>query len=217
MYSTGTFQASRFGQVGQSTAEAYPPCTPFKGNNCKKYFSCFFLFQTPSAPSIPSPPASVGAKKELGRRESESEEKKKREKQEEENRSSSKRSDSQLSRNPSDSSSSKNASTASVHSTNLGKPAPNLSFVARPEKPTVAEEKGRGSKEEEKKAEGGGGSSIGWSSEVLRGRASGAERVESTNAEFTNGTEAKESQEVTFHSRDFPLLHFYIPIIGKGG
>lgn len=154
------------------------------------------LSKTPSAPSIPSPSASVGAKKELGRRESESEEKKKREKQEEENRSSSKRSDSQLSRNPSDSSSSKNASTASVHSTNLGKPAPNLSFVARPEKPTVAEEKGRGSKEEEKKAEGGVGSSIGWSSEVLRGRASGAERVESTNAEFTNGTEAKESQEV---------------------
>jgi len=149
------------------------------------------LSKTPSAPSIPSPPASVGAKKELARRESESEEKKKREKQEEENRSSSKRSDSQLSRNPSDSSSSKNASTASVHSTNLGKPAPNLSFVARPEKPTVAEEKGRASKEEEKKAE-----SIGWSSEVLRGRASGAERVESTNAEFTNGTEAKESQEV---------------------
>merc|ERR1712192_357089 len=123
---------------------------------------------------------------------------------------SNKRSDSQLSRNPSDSSSSKNsASTASVHSTNLGKPAPNLSFVARPEKPTVAtEEKGRGiSKEEEKKAsEGGvgvggvsgGGSSIGWNSDVLRGRASGAERVDiSTNAEFTNGTnEAKESQEV---------------------
>merc|ERR1712192_236327 len=125
---------------------------------------------------------------------------------------SSKRSDSQLSRNPSDSSSSKNtASTASVHSTNLGKPAPNLSFVARPEKPTVAaEEKGRGiSKEEEKKApEGGGvggvlggvpgGSSIGWNSDVLRGRASGAERVDvSTNAEFTNGTEAnRESQEV---------------------
>jgi len=160
----------------------------------------------------------VVAKKELGRRESEreSEEKKRRgagEKQEEENRSS-KRSDSQLSRNPSDSSSSKNASTASVHSTNLGKPAPNLSFVARPEKPTVAgEEKGRGGKEEEKKTVeggvlasggaagvsggiGGGVSSIGWSSEVLRGRASGAERVESTNAEYTNGTEAKESQEV---------------------
>ena len=154
------------------------------------------------------------AKKELGRRESESEEKKRRagagEKQEEENRSSSKRSDSQLSRNPSDSSSSKTASTASVHSTNLGKPAPNLSFVARPEKPTVAvaaEEKGRGSKEEEKKAtEGGGGgvvgggSNIGWTSEVLRGRASGAERVESTNTEYTNGTEARESQEVTLHS-----------------
>ena len=159
----------------------------------------------------------MGAKKELGRRESEREEKKRRaagEKQEEETRSSSKRSDSQLSRNPSDSSSSKTASTASVHSTNLGKPAPNLSFVARPEKPTVAvaaEEKGRGSKEEEKKAtEGGGGgvvgggvgggSSIGWNSEVLRGRASGAERVESTNTEYTNGTEAKESQEVTLHS-----------------
>merc|ERR1712192_187527 len=107
---------------------------------------------------------------------------------------SSKRSDSQLSRNPSDTSSSKNtASTASVHSTNLGKPAPNLSFVARPEKPTVAtEEKGRGiSKEEEKKApeEGGaggkfgavpGGSSIGWSSDVLRGKAS----VMSMQAEF---------------------------------
>merc|ERR1712192_124427 len=114
---------------------------------------------------------------------------------------SSKRSDSQLSRNPSDSSSSKNtASTASVHSTNLGKPAPNLSFVARPEKPTVAAE--------EKAPEGGGvggvlggvpgGSSIGWNSDVLRGRASGAERVDvSTNAEFTNGTEAnRESQEV---------------------
>ena len=151
------------------------------------------------------------AKKELGRRESESEEKKRRaiagEKQEEETRSSSKRSDSQLSRNPSDSSSSKTASTASVHSTNLGKPAANLSFVARPEKPTVAvaaEEKGRGGKEEEKKAtEGGvvgGGSNIGWTSEVLRGRASGAERVESTNTEYTNGTEAKESQEVTLHS-----------------
>lgn len=163
------------------------------------------LSKTPSAPSIPSPSASVGAKKELGRRESEreSEEKKRRvagEKQEEESRSS-KRSDSQLSRNPSDSSSSKNASTASVHSTNLGKPAPNLSFVARPEKPTVVvatEEKVRGSKEDEKKASegGGGGSSIGWSSEVLRGRASGAERVESTNTEYTNGTEAKESQEV---------------------
>ena len=169
----------------------------------------------------------MGAKKELGRRESEREEKKRRaagEKQEEETRSSSKRSDSQLSRNPSDSSSSKTASTASVHSTNLGKPAPNLSFVARPEKPTVAvaaEEKGRGSKEEEKKAtEGGGGgvvgggvgvvgggvggvgggSNIGWTTEVLRGRASGAERVESTNTEYTNGTEAKESQEVTLHS-----------------
>jgi len=174
------------------------------------------LSKTPSAPSIPSPSASVGSKKELGRRESEreSDEKKRRgggagEKQEEESRSS-KRSDSQLSRNPSDSSSSKNVSTASVHSTNLGKPAPNLSFVARPEKPTVvvaAEEKVRGGKEEEKKApEGGGGgvgvggvsggSSIGWSSDVLRGRASGAERVESTNAEFTNGTEARESQEV---------------------
>jgi len=164
------------------------------------------LSKTPSAPSIPSPSASVVAKKELGRRESESEEKKRRaagEKQEEETRSNSKRSDSQLSRNPSDSSSSKTASTASVHSTNLGKPAANLSFVARPEKPTVAvaaEEKGRGSKEEEKKAtEGGvvgGGSNIGWTSEVLRGRASGAERVESTNTEYTNGTEAKESQEV---------------------
>ena len=162
----------------------------------------------------------MGSKKELGRRESEreSDEKKRRgggagEKQEEESRSS-KRSDSQLSRNPSDSSSSKNASTASVHSTNLGKPAPNLSFVARPEKPTVvvaAEEKVRGGKEEEKKApEGGGGgvgvggvsggSSIGWSSDVLRGRASGAERVESTNAEFTNGTETRESQEVAFYS-----------------
>merc|ERR1712181_126668 len=115
---------------------------------------------------------------------------------------SNKRSDSQLSRNPSDSSSSKNsASTASVHSTNLGKPAPNLSFVARPEKPTVAAE-------EKKAPEGGGvggvlggvpgGSSIGWNSDVLRGRASGAERVDvSTNAEFTNGTEAnRESQEV---------------------
>merc|ERR1719341_2479616 len=167
------------------------------------------LSKTPSAPSIPSPSASVGSKKELSRRESEreSDEKKRRgagagEKQEEESKSS-KRSDSQLSRNPSDSSSSKNASTASVHSTNLGKPAPNLSFVARPEKPNVAvaaEEKGRGSKEEEKKAtEGGvvgGGSSIGWTSEVLRGRASGAERVESTNTEYTYGTEAKESQEV---------------------
>ena len=97
-----------------------------------------------------------------------------------------------------------------MHSTNLGKPAPNLSFVARPEKPTVvvaAEEKVRGAKEEEKKTPDGGGggvgvggvsggSSIGWSSDVLRGRASGAERVESTNAEFTNGTETKESQEV---------------------
>ena len=205
--------------------------------------------QTPSAPSIPSPSASVGSKKELIRRESEreSDEKKRRgagagEKlQEEENRRrgagagtgsgeklqedevrSSKRSDSQnLSRNPSDSSSSKNsASTASVHSTNLGKPAPNLSFVARPEKPTVAaEEKGRGiSKEEEKKAPdggvggvlggvSGGGSSIGWSSDVLRGRASGAERVDvSTNAEFTNGTnEAKESQEVIFHFSKVPF------------
>merc|ERR1719239_1360758 len=83
------------------------------------------LSKTPSAPSIPSPSASVGSKKELGRRESEreSDEKKRRgagagDKQEEESRSS-KRSDSQLSRNPSDSSSSKNASTASVHSTNL--------------------------------------------------------------------------------------------------
>ena len=170
----------------------------------------------------------MGAKKELGRRESEreSEEKKRRsavEKQEEENRSS-KRSDSQLSRNPSDSSSSKNASTASVHSTNLGKPAPNLSFVARPEKPNVVvatEEKGKGSKEEEKKAsEGGvGGSSIGWSTEVLRGRASGAERVESTNSEYTNGTEAKESQEVAFHflfQKNLIFLHFDIPI-EKGG
>merc|ERR1719458_1355872 len=36
------------------------------------------LSKTPSAPSIPSPSASVGAKKELGRRESESEEKKRR-------------------------------------------------------------------------------------------------------------------------------------------
>ena len=165
----------------------------------------------------------MGAKKELGRRESEREEKKRRaagEKQEEETRSSSKRSDSQLSRNPSDSSSSKTASTASVHSTNLGKPAPNLSFVARPEKPTVAvaaEEKGRGGKEEEKKAtEGGvvgGGSNIGWTSEVLRGRASGAERVESTNTEYTNGTEAKESQEVTLHSsfeKPSFVLNFYI-------
>ena len=163
----------------------------------------------------------MGAKKELGRRESEreSEEKKRRaagEKQEEENRSS-KRSDSQLSRNPSDSSSSKNASTASVHSTNLGKPAPNLSFVARLEKPNVVvatEEKGKGSKEEEKKAsEGGvGGSSIGWSTEVLRGRASGAERVESTNSEYTNGTEAKESQEVAFHFLFQKTLFFYILI-----
>ena len=181
------------------------------------------------------------AKKELGRRESEreSEEKKRRgagEKQEEENRSS-KRSDSQLSRNPSDSSSSKNASTASVHSTNLGKPAPNLSFVARPEKPTVAgEEKGRGGKEEEKKTVeggvlasggagvsggiGGGVSSIGWSSEVLRGRASGAERVESTNAEYTNGTEAKESQEVTLPTfsslKRFSFAYKYNPICEGG-
>ena len=160
------------------------------------------------------------AKKELGRRESEreSEEKKKRtgggslgEKQESEENRNSKRSDSQLSRNPSDSSSSKNASssTGSVHSTNLGKPAPNLSFVARPEKPTVVEEKVKGNKEEEKKAVEGGsgvvgghpgvvGSNIGWNPEVLRGRASGAERVESTNEEYTNGTEAKESQQVTF-------------------
>ena len=152
------------------------------------------------------------AKKELGRRESEreSEEKKKRtgggslgEKQEPEENRNSKRSDSQLSRNPSDSSSSKNApSTGSVHSTNLGKPAPNLSFVARPEKPTVVEEKVKGNKEEEKKAVEGGsgvvGSNIGWNPEVLRGRASGAERVESTNEEYTNGTEAKESQQVTF-------------------
>merc|ERR1712037_696485 len=67
-----------------------------------------------------------------------------------------------------------------------------------------------GSKEEEKKAtEGGGGgvvgggvggvgggSNIGWTTEVLRGRASGAERVESTNTEYTNGTEARESQVV---------------------
>lgn len=158
------------------------------------------------------------AKKELGRRESEreSEEKKKRtgggslgEKQESEENRNSKRSDSQLSRNPSDSSSSKNApsSTGSVHSTNLGKPAPNLSFVARPEKPTVVEEKVKGNKEEEKKAVDGGsgvvgghpgvvGSNIGWNPEVLRGRASGAERVESTNEEYTNGTEAKESQQL---------------------
>ena len=42
------------------------------------------------------------------------------------------------------------------------------------------------------------GSNIGWNPEVLRGRASGAERVESTNEEYTNGTEAKESQQVTF-------------------
>jgi len=176
------------------------------------------LSKTPSAPSIPSPSSSVVAKKELGRRESEreSEEKKKRtgggslgEKQESEENRNSKRSDSQLSRNPSDSSSSKNASssTGSVHSTNLGKPAPNLSFVARPEKPTVVEEKVKGNKEEEKKAVEGGsgvvgghpgvvGSNIGWNPEVLRGRASGAERVESTNEEYTNGTEAKESQQL---------------------
>merc|ERR1719323_2388035 len=96
------------------------------------------LSKAPSAPSIPSPSASVGSKKELGRRESEreSEEKKRRttvgDKHEEENVKVKKGSDPQLSRNPSDSSSSKNSS-------NLGKPAQNLSFVGRPEKPTVAE------------------------------------------------------------------------------
>ena len=67
----------------------------------------------------------------------------------------------------------------------------------------------KGNKEEEKMAVEGGsgvvgghpgvvGSNIGWNPEVLRGRASGAERVESTNEEYTNGTEAKESQQVTF-------------------
>ena len=62
----------------------------------------------------------------------------------------------------------------------------------------------------------GGGSSIGWSSDVLRGRASGAERVEiSTNAEFTNGTEAiKESQEVTLYYFSF-LKSLYNLIILK--
>merc|ERR1712203_987093 len=40
------------------------------------------------------------------------------------------------------------------------------------------------------------GSNIGWNPEVLRGRVSGAERVESTNEEYTNGTEAKESQQL---------------------
>ena len=213
-------QAFRLGQIGQGTPTTNPPRLSFKGEYRQRKFKIFTIsFQTPSAPSIPSPSSSVVAKKELGRRESEreSEEKKKRtgggslgEKQESEENRNSKRSDSQLSRNPSDSSSSKNApSTGSVHSTNLGKPAPNLSFVARPEKPTVVEEKVKGNKEEEKKAVEGGsgvvgghpgvvGSNIGWNPEVLRGRASGAERVESTNEEYTNGTEAKESQQVTF-------------------
>jgi len=169
------------------------------------------LSKAPSAPSIPSPSASVGSKKELGRRESEreSEEKKRRttvgDKHEEENVKVKKGSDPQLSRNPSDSSSSKNSSnSSSVHSTNLGKPAQNLSFVGRPEKPTVAASdekvKGLNNKEEERKTSevglGVGGSSIGWNADVLRGRASGAERTESTNTEYTNGTESNTSQEV---------------------
>ena len=173
--------------------------------------SYFVFFQAPSAPSIPSPSASVGSKKELGRRESEreSEEKKRRttvgDKHEEENVKVKKGSDPQLSRNPSDSSSSKNSSnSSSVHSTNLGKPAQNLSFVGRPEKPTVAASdekvKGLNNKEEERKTSeaglGVGGSSIGWNADVLRGRASGAERTESTNTEYTNGTESNTSQEV---------------------
>ena len=221
IHSIFRLQAFRLGQIGQGTSTTNPPCLSFKGEYRQRKFKIFTIsLQTPSAPSIPSPSSSVVAKKELGRRESEreSEEKKKRtgggslgEKQESEENRNSKRSDSQLSRNPSDSSSSKNASssTGSVHSTNLGKPAPNLSFVARPEKPTVVEEKVKGNKEEEKKAVEGGsgvvgghpgvvGSNIGWNPEVLRGRASGAERVESTNEEYTNGTEAKESQQVTF-------------------
>ena len=214
IHSIFRLQAFRLGQIGQGTPTTNPPRLSFKGEYRQRKFKIFTIsLQTPSAPSIPSPSSSVVAKKELGRRESEreSEEKKKRtgggslgEKQESEENRNSKRSDSQLSRNPSDSSSSKNASssTGSVHSTNLGKPAPNLSFVARPEKPTVVEEKVKGNKEEEKKAVEGGsgvvGSNIGWNPEVLRGRASGAERVESTNEEYTNGTEAKESQQVTF-------------------
>ena len=92
-----------------------------------------------------------------------------------------------------------------MHSTNLGKPAANLSFVARPEKPVVEERLKPGEVklgevkpgevkpgevkkpefEADRKAEVvGSAGAIGWNPEVLRR----GERGESTNTgELTNG------------------------------
>ena len=79
---------------------------------------------------------------------------------------------------------------AAVHSSNLGKPAANLSFVGRPEKPKV-EEKKEDKKEEERRGE------IGWSSEVLRrGERSSTEKGESTKMEPFNGAVSQEVTEV---------------------
>ena len=64
---------------------------------------------------------------------------------------------------------------------------------------TMTKNENKDKEEERKTSEAGlgvGGSSIGWNADVLRGRASGAERTESTNTEYTNGTESNTSQEV---------------------
>ena len=45
---------------------------------------------------------------------------------------------------------------------------------------------------------------------------SGAERVESTNTEYTNGTEARESQEVTLHSSfEIPFCKIFTFLLKK--
>jgi len=115
-----------------------------------------------------------GSRKDLCRRESERE-------TEERNRRTS-----DLTRNPSDSSSS---GKPTVHSTNLGKPATNLSFVAKPERPVV-EDRGRvvmgntRTKEVERKEV-----VIGWNPEVVEAVKEAGEKLESTNSniELTNG------------------------------